>query len=344
MSLKMKIPLLVAAMLLLNVVVITVYNRLYFLEKVAEKIEHFSGRPVDAEMLRESSAIRELVLLEIVILGIMIFVIGVIVYFTYAKPLINLNKIVGNYRNVEIQSTERKDEIGQLQNGFYRLSQSLNEEKQIQNRMIASISHDIKTPLTSVLGYSENLMKKSLPHDRQRQYLNIIHSSALDIEYIVTEFDNYIARKQWERTLNKPVKISYLAAMLTEEYEVEGCTIKVNNLCDEQYEISLDLPQIRRVFANLIKNAIKHNKGKSDITIEITLRQRNGKFDVSIEDDGKGVSNDVLPFIFEPFYSTVTGETISGLGLSICKDIIENHGGQISAMNSNRGFLIQFRI
>lgn len=344
MSLKMKIPLLVAAMLLFNVIVITVYNRVYFLNKVAEKIEQFSGRPVDPKMLRESTAVWELAMFEIIIIAFMIFIIGVVVYFTYAKPLINLNKVVGDYQNSEIKSTKRKDEIGQLQNGFYKLSQNLYEEKQIQNRMIASISHDIKTPLTSVLGYSENLMKKSLSADRQKHYLNIIHESASDIEYIITEFDSYITGKLREQTVKKPVKVSYLAKMLKGEYETDGCTIIVNNLCDEQDEINIDLPKIRRVFANLIRNAIKHNQDKTEIIIKITLSQIDGKFKFFIEDNGSGVSADILPHIFEPFYSTVTGETISGLGLSICNDIIKNHGGEIFAVNTDNGFMITFSI
>lgn len=334
MSLKTKIPLLVAVMLLLNIAVVILYNRLYFLDKVAEKIEQFSGRPVDAEMLRGSSAIWELVVLEIVIICVIVFAVGIVVYLTYARPMIRLNGMVGAYRDGVIDSTVRRDEIGQLQNSFHRLSQNLRDEKQTQNRIIASISHDIKTPLTSVLGYSERLLKKETERERLLQYLKKIHSSAKDISSIVEEFDDYIGTVIPEGLKMQEYTVTYICQMLKDEYKCKidetGGVLSIQNHCGSDDIIRVDLLGFRRVCANIIGNSIRHS-GADKLEVKIVIQKNGEHIVLRLSDNGKGVSESELNHIFEPFYTSDKSRKLSGLGLAICKQIVETMNGSISA-------------
>jgi signal transduction histidine kinase len=343
-SLKVKIPLLVAGMLLLNIVILLLFNRLYFINIIAERIAFWSGKPVDIELLQKNKLIWELVTFEMLVIGVLVLIIGVAIYFMCVRPLVSLINRVETKKLGELTSSLRRDEIGRLQNTIYRLMLSLSEEKQIQDRMIASISHDIKTPLTSVLGYSENLLKKQLPPERREQYLSIIHARARDIEYITNEFDSYVAGKRQESVLLKPVKAAFIADMLTEEYGSSDFVFTVTNLCSPSYEAELDLPQMRRVFANLIQNAVKHNRDKTDLQISITLSEYENRLSIELSDNGKGVKPELLPHIFEPFFTTENREGISGLGLSICRNIVEKHGGTISAENANEGLRLRLVI
>lgn len=342
MSLKVRIPIIVSILLVFNIFILLAYNQYYFLHRIAERLTLFSGKTVDVETLKGNQIISELVFFELIILTAIIVVLSVLLYFLYAKPLIELSKNVKQFGSSTLPKTQRRDEIGALQNQFSALMEKLNEEKQVQNRMIASISHDIKTPLTSVLGYSESLLKKDLTHDRTLQYLQTIHESALDIENILEEFDSYITGKISPSIDRKRISASYLTKMLEDEYHDDGIVVK--NTCPPDFHANIDLSKIRRVFANLIKNAVKHNKEHPALTIEILLSEVDGKLSVSIKDNGKGVAPEVFPYIFEPFFTTENRESISGLGLAICKDIIENHGGEIIAENASNGFCIKFII
>ncbi len=345
MSLKIKIPVIIAVMLLINGVVLFIYNQVYFLDSLATRISNYTGTPIDISMLRGSSAIYELIFFEVVVLIIFIIALSVIIFLMYAKPLMELNKKVTTYRNHgEIKETARRDEIGQLQNGFAVLSQNLHAEKQAQNRIIASISHDIRTPLTSVLGYTEKLIKKDLPEERRAQYLKIVHGSAGDIQNIVTEFDEYISGKLSREVNRQQFRITYIEEMLVEEYALCGTEIVIENLCGAQDVVNIDISKARRIFANLIGNSIKHNKHAEHLRLVVTLARAGDYYEFSVADNGVGVSPENFAYIFEPFYTTQNRTRISGLGLSICKDIAENHGGYITAENLRpQGFKISCR-
>ncbi len=342
MSLKIRIPIIISVLLLINGVILFIYNRVYFFKQLAMRLSVAFDKEIDVATIHRSGAINELIGFEAIILTIIIICVSVIIYILYAKPLVELNnKIMAYKSHGEIKETSRKDEIGQLQNSFAQMSQNLLAEKQAQNRIIASISHDIRTPLTSVLGYTEKLIKKDLPVERKKQYLEIIHSSAIDIQNIVTEFDEYIAGKVSMQVVKQPFRVSYIAKMLQDEYGHYGANFIVRNFCEEHDEVCLDLPKIRRVFANLIGNSIKHNKHMEQLKLTVELERAGEDYRFSVMDNGTGVAPESINFIFEPFYTTQNRELISGLGLSICKDIVENHGGSISAENlEGNGFMI----
>lgn len=343
-SLKFRIPAIITLLMLLNLAIVSVYFRYFFADFIAKQIEKFSGRSLPTKFVVQNTIFLKIMTFEVVVLALMIVIFGVLMYLFYSRPLTKLCVSVNQYKKQRIQRTIRPDEIGRLQNAFADMAAQLEEEKNVQNRMIASISHDIKTPLTSVLGYSESLMKKDVSKERLKQYLLVIYSGAKDIEEIIEEFDGYIEGRLQQGLKFKLVAVSFLEQMLVEEYADElkssDISFTVSNACSQNASVSIDLARMRRVFANLIVNAVRHNADGVGLRIEIRLVYENGTMAAEVSDNGKGVTDVDFAHLFEPFYTTDKGRTVSGLGLSICRNIIEAHGGEITARSRNEGGLV----
>ncbi len=169
-SLRIRIPLLISAMLIVNLGILFASFRLYFVQDIVRQLEKSTGKHFNYQLLRSSRIVSSVMNFEIILLFIIVVIIGVIIHFSYAQPLTALCASVKNYKKKPVPRTKRRDEIGLLQNTFAEVTARLEEEKQIQTRMIASISHDIKTPLTSILGYSERLLSKEVTPERVTQY------------------------------------------------------------------------------------------------------------------------------------------------------------------------------
>lgn len=263
--------------------------------------------------------------------------------FKILEPLSTLSKDLNNYK-LGILPKKRKINSGidTIQNEFVDLVGALEEEKAKQNRIIASISHDIKTPLTSILGYSELLItNEKLSTETKEKYTNKIHDKALVMKEIVEEFDDYLSLNMKDKNKQEKISISalieYLNNYYKEDLKEKNIDFKIRTNCPN-LTILVDLSNFKRVFSNIITNSIRHyNKEKNVLNININ-EQKNGKIKFEIADNGIGC-NDDLEKIFEPLYTSDKSRKISGLGLSICKEIIESHKGTIKAENNKLGGL-----
>lgn len=264
------------------------------------------------------------------------------------EPLSQLSKDFSKYK-LGILPKKRKVRSGIdfLQNDFVELVDKLEEEKQKQNTIIASISHDIKTPLTSILGYSELATKESTSAKSKERYINTIHNQALVMKEIIEEFDDYLSCNIKDEKKVEKLSIShlvdYLNAYYKEDLKEKNIEFKIKTNC-QNLIIEIDLSKFKRVFSNIITNSIRHyDKDKKILNININ-QEKNGKIKFEIVDNGSGCKEDLVK-IFDPLYTTDKSRKISGLGLSICKEIIESHNGTIKAMNNKLGgFSIIFTI
>ena len=264
------------------------------------------------------------------------------------EPLSQLSKDFSKYK-LGILPKKRKVRSGIdfLQNDFVELVDKLEEEKQKQNTIIASISHDIKTPLTSILGYSELATKESTSAKSKERYINTIHNQALVMKEIIEEFDDYLSCNIKDEKKVEKLSIShlvdYLNAYYKEDLKEKKIEFKIKTNC-QNLIIEIDLSKFKRVFSNIITNSIRHyDKDKKILNININ-QEKNGKIKFEIADNGSGCKEDLVK-IFDPLYTTDKSRKISGLGLSICKEIIESHNGTIKAMNNKLGgFSIIFTI
>lgn len=279
---------------------------------------------------------------EIIILGAIFISLMTIIYAKIIKPILHLIKDIENYKyGIKPVKCHRCDEIGWLKNNFVELTDQLDEEKENQNRIIASISHDIKTPLTSIMGYAERMKNKSLPEERQKKYIDIMYSKSQDIKELIDEFDDYLSYNLESSSKKEKIQIKKLVNLINEEYEYElnqlNIDFHIESNCDE-YFVDIDLSKIRRVFGNIIGNSIKNmNSVKKEIIVSFEDLDEN--ILVSISDSGKGVNKEEIDKIFEAFYTSDKSRKVAGLGLSICKSAIEGHGGKIWAENNDIGGL-----
>lgn len=301
--------------------------------------------------IRALSLVQQVITVEIVIIAIILAVMAVVLQIGLIRPLAELNMRMRDYRQGRRDTAPRrlrKDELGQMSNEFDRLTHALDEEKRMQGQIIASISHDIKTPLTSVMGYVERLLKGSVKDEaRMRQYLQTIYDRAQSINELVTDFDGYISSAQTLKP--RPINTEYLCGLIKAEYEDElaanGVSLMVENHAGDCV-FPGDLGKLRRVFGNLISNAVKHSVPDGPLKIHLYCKESGNSLRFTVSDNGTGVTPENMERIFEPFHTENSSRGDgSGLGLAICRSIIEAHGGTIHAEALlHEGFSIIFEL
>lgn len=305
-------------------------------------------KPLKVEGLIGVPIVKDILKVEIVVIGVILLLLTTIIYVKIVQPILSLQTDIYNYTlGIKPVRTNRRDEIGWLKNNFVELTKKLEYEKEIQNRIIASISHDIKTPLTSIMGYTERLKTKDIEKERQKKYIDIIYSKSQNIKELIDEFDDYLSYNLENSIKKEKISIRNLSLIVKEEYEDEitqlGIEFSIKSNCDEA-TINIDKSKIRRVFGNIISNSIKH-MDKKDKKIEIIFKDIGHHILVSISDNGNGVNDNELDKIFKALYTSDKSRKVAGLGLSICKSAIEGHSGDIWAENNEFGGLtINFTI
>ena len=282
--------------------------------------------------------------LSMLLFNLVVLIVAALLLFLLAiAPIIRLRKMMRAYyeSGKAPERTVRSDEIGRLQNTFAELTALAAQKEQAERRLIASISHDLKTPLTSVLGYSERLRSAQLTDQRREQYIDLIHEKALRIKAVVDEFDDYLSVGLRDSAPMVLMTAGELCRRLGEEYgeELQDAGVAFQIHCRvPQAQIICNWEHMRRLFGNLISNSINHAQAPH---LELTLQccQDGDRLRLSFQDNGVGVPPELLGQIFEPLYTSDRGRKVSGLGLSICQSIIKAHGGSIHAENGPTGGL-----
>jgi len=271
-----------------------------------------------------------------------------IIYLSSRRKIIKpTERIVNDIRNYKLGVKPKvkvvHDEFDVIHNEFVNLTEELEQEKKEQNRIIASISHDIKTPLTSIIGYADLINEES---DKENiiRYNEKISDKALHIKEIVSMFDDYLVNYDKAPLKLTQISIGDIVKLLNSDYkiELENNNIKFDVVTKLNNElINIDILKIKRVFSNLISNAIRYIE--RDGVIKVEIRKIDNKYRFIVSDNGIGVDKKIIDKIFDPFYTTDKSRKISGLGLSICKEFVEMHKGEIRAYNNN-GLTIEFDI
>lgn len=288
-------------------------------------------------------------ILELIIMQVIVVIIILIITFVYTKQLVlkPINLLIEDIRNYKFGKKPKKrplnTEFDLIANEFSNLTDKLDEEKEEQRRIIASISHDIKTPLTSIIGYS-NLLKEQKLNAESKKYNEKINEKAINIKEILSTFDDYLLNQEKIELNTTLIQVKDIVNELNNDYKIE---LENNNIIfivitkiPEQY-VSVDILKLKRIFSNMISNSARYLKNKGEISINILSSGDYIKF--IVKDNGPGVNEKIINKIFDPLFTTDTSRKISGLGLSICKQFVEMHGGKIKAYN-NAGLVIEFTI
>ena len=226
-----------------------------------------------------------------------------------------------------------------------RLKESIEEkiEQEKQNKeLISNISHDLKTPITAIKGYVEGIIDgvADTP-EKQEKYIRTIYNKANDMDKLINELTTYskFDNNRIPYNFHKLNVADYFRDCVEEvglDLESKNITLNYSNIVDPDTMVIADPEQMKRVINNIIGNSVKYmDKTKEKSVIDIRILDQVDSIQVEIEDNGKGIAQKDLGNIFERFYRTDSSRNSStggsGIGLSIVKKIIEDHGGYIWA-------------
>lgn len=265
-------------------------------------------------------------------------------------PVNELNQAMQNIAegNLEYRlSEDNKGEIGELYHNYeemrLRLKESTEEnfQQEKQNReLVSNISHDLKTPITAIKGYVEGIMDgvADTP-EKMDKYIKTIYNKANDMERLINELTYYsgIDNNRIPYNFHRINVADYFGDCVEEvgmDLEQRGIELNYSDLADPGTMVIADPEQMKKVINNIISNSVKY-MDKPHGVIDIRILDEADSIRIEIEDNGKGIAQKDLGKIFERFFRTDASRNSaqggSGIGLSIVKKIIEDHGGYIWA-------------
>ena len=272
---------------------------------------------------------------------------------SFFGPISVLNKGMNHIRDGNLDfilKTDEEGEIGELYRNYeemrLRLKESQEEKllQEKQNReLLSNISHDLKTPITSIKGYVEGLIDgvANTP-EKQDKYIRTIYNKANDMDHLIDELTLY-SRIDSDRVPYNFHRINvgdYFGDCVEEigmDLESRGIELSYANLIAPETRIIADPEQLKRVINNIVGNSVKY-LDKPHGRIVFRLLDEEDSIRVEVEDNGKGIAPRDIPYIFDRFYRTDSSRNSakggSGIGLSIVKKIIEDHGGYIWATST----------
>lgn len=293
---------------------------------------------------------KDLFVSALVILVFTSLSVGLWIYRSIATPLVKLRKATRNIKDGNLDfvlDVEGTDEFSERCRDFEEMRRRLKEsaeEKIILDKenkeLISNISHDLKTPITAVKGYVEGIMDgvADTPEKMDR-YVRTIYNKTNEMDHLINELTFYskIDTNRIPYTFSKLNVEDYFSDCAEEiglELETRGIQLCYANYVDRSVQVIADGEQIRRVIHNIIGNAIKY-MDKAKGVIQIRVKDVGDFVQVEIEDNGKGIASKDLAYIFDRFYRTDVSRNSSkggsGIGLSIVKKIMEDHGGKVWA-------------
>ena len=293
---------------------------------------------------------KDMILTATIILVFTALSVGLWIYRSIAVPLVKLRKATQNIKEGNLDfvlEVEGKDEFSQLCQDFEEMRKRLKEsteEKILMDKenkeLISNISHDLKTPITAVKGYVEGIMDgvADTP-EKMNRYVRTIYNKTNEMDHLINELTFYskIDTNRIPYTFSKLNVEDYFSDCAEElglEMETRGIELVYANYVEKDVQVIADGEQIRRVIHNIVSNAIKYMEKPKGI-IQLRVKDVGDFIQVEIEDNGKGIAAKDLPYIFDRFYRTDVSRNSSkggsGIGLSIVKKIMEDHGGKVWA-------------
>ena len=307
------------------------------------------------------SLVRDMFLAIIIILVLTALLLTTWIYNGISTPLRKLKVATQNIKegNLDfVMDVQGEDEISELCQDFEEMRQRLRDsaEEKVEydkenKELISNISHDLKTPITAVKGYVEGIMDgvADTPEKMDR-YIRTIYNKSNEMDRLINELTFYskIDTNRIPYTFSKINVTNYFDDCIEDvglDLEAKGIELSYFNYADNDTQIIADAEQIKRVVSNIIGNSVKYlDKARGYISIRV--KDVGDFIQVEIEDNGKGIAAKDLPAIFDRFYRTDASRNSaqggSGIGLSIVKKIVEDHGGKIWASSKLGAGTIMF--
>lgn len=267
---------------------------------------------------------------------------------TIIKPLENLGQFMSELRGENLQSktpalpANTAREVQQLRANFESmrttLLASIQEQQNLESNrkeLVASISHDLKTPITSIIGYIEGLLEGIADTPaKQEKYLQTIHSKSIALNRLIEELflysklDAEAVPFYFER-----IQLEKFLVHMSEEFQLDNRDVQIQISVREDIYASIDRMQMNRAINNLFENSLKFKKTDEPLCITLEVTANADMLEIHVMDNGQGIAESQLPYVFDHFYRGEAARTFttggSGLGLAIVKQIVEKHQGHV---------------
>lgn len=306
-----------------------------------------STRKVDAQIFMVA-VITSLVLF--VVMGIVVISSN---YFLHSimDPVAEITekaqRIAAGSYGVQIK-TPYRDEIGDLADTINEMSSKIAQNEKMQAEFISQLSHELRTPLTVINGWSETLLADENMDEDTRQGMKIISSEAKRLTEMVMDLLDFTRMQDGRMTLaveNTDIRSEYedTVYMYSARLAQDGIQLRYIDNDEDIPEIPCDPKRLRQVFLNILDNAAKH--GGAGKRIDTQMHYDGDSVIVSIRDYGQGIPEDEIPLVKKKFYKGSTSVRGTGIGLAVCDEIVEMHGGTLTLENApGGGTLVTIRL
>ena len=264
---------------------------------------------------------------------------------TILKPVAEITekakRIANGSYGIQIQK-QYDDEIGALVDTINEMSAKISQNEKMQTEFISSLSHELRTPLTAINGWSETLLSGDTLDSETRRGMRIISREAKRLTEMVVELLDFTRLQDGRMTLSMETtdiraEFEDTVYMYSSRLTQEGIDLEYLDNDEEIPEISCDPKRLRQVFLNILDNAAKHGGEGKRIEASIHHEPDTGNVVVRIRDYGPGIPEDEIPLVKKKFYKGSSKARGTGIGLAVCDEIVEMHGGTLTLENAPGG-------
>ena len=295
------------------------------------------------QLFAEKEVLLNMMYLTLAVLLILFLIALLLIGFIIYYPMKKISKASSEYAagNLTYQiSLNTEDEFGKLARSMNLMSKELNEMEEYERKFIANISHDFRSPLTSIKGYVEAMMDGTIPIEFQEKYFNIVLFETDRLKKLTEELltlNSFGSKRGMLEITTFDINAVIKSTAAAFEGRCRERKISIDLLFESWHEpVKADVGKIQQVLYNLIDNAIKFSNDNSTIEVETTVRHE--KVFVSVKDHGAGIPKDSQKKIWERFYKTDVSrgkdKRGTGLGLAIVKEIIQAHEEHINVIST----------
>lgn len=317
-------------------------NSTYIISAHPYKVnENTSGYVI---MFQSTDSIKQMVHnlnMHFVISGVTGFIVLFILYAILSKiltrPLVRMKEATDKISKGDFKVSLPylgKDELGDLSSSIQKLAKDLEHLKNERNEFLASIAHELRTPLTYLIGYSKIAMRDGLSRKEREHYLSIIAEESERMKELVKNLLDLVRIDETTFTVSKEPFLARpffenVCKLVRPSYEMKS--IKLNLLCEDNFQVYADPIRLEQILLNLLDNARKYSNDQSEVTLKV--QKNSDKTIISVIDKGIGIPADEIEFIFEKLYRVEKSRSRlfggSGIGLAVVKELVEAHAGTI---------------